>query len=77
MVPDYIGHLVVKKSYVNSRIEYLVTMLQPSYHKLVLIFSLRNGQVFKLICQSFTEQTLLVLFYIKIVINEIEEHFSV
>lgn len=46
MVPDYIGHLVEKTRYVNSRIEYLVTMLQPSYHNLVLIFSLRSGQVF-------------------------------
>lgn len=74
MVSDYIRHFVVKTRYVNSRIEYLVTMLQPSYHKL---FSLRSGQVFKLICQTYTEQTLLVLFYIKIVINAIEEHFRV
>lgn len=58
MVHDYIGHLVGKTRYVNSRIEYLVTMLQPSYHNLVLIFSLRSGQVFKLIGQTYTEQTL-------------------
>lgn len=77
MVPDYIRHLVEKTRYVNSRIEYLVTMLQPSYHKLVSIFSLRNGQILKLICQFYAEQTLLVLFYIKIVVNEIEEHFRV